>query len=55
MTILLSYTNRVVIVRELTAWVCNVVLIKCIFGSGKPKGAGILGGRVRGPDEGKGS
>ncbi len=25
-------------VRELMGRVCNVVLIKCIFGSGKPKG-----------------
>ncbi len=26
------------VVRELMGWVRNVVLIKCIFGSGKPKG-----------------
>jgi hypothetical protein len=35
-------------------WVRNVVLIKCIFGSGKPKGARILGERVHGPGEGTG-
>ncbi len=32
-------------------WVRNVNLIKCIFGSGKPGGVGILGGRVYEPAE----
>jgi hypothetical protein len=41
-------------VCELMGWVRNVVLIKCIFGSGKPGGVGILGGRVQGPGEGTG-
>jgi hypothetical protein len=35
-------------------WVRNVVLIKCIFGSGKPRGVGISGGRVYEPGEGTG-
>jgi hypothetical protein len=30
-------------VRELMGWVRNVVLIKCIFGSGKPKGGRDFG------------
>ncbi len=41
-------------VSELVGWVRNVVLIKCIFGSGKPRGVGILGGRVYEPVEGMG-
>jgi hypothetical protein len=42
-------------VRELMGRVHNIVLIKCIFGSGKPKwGVGILGGRVHGSGEGTG-
>ncbi len=32
-----------VIVRELVGWVRNVVLIECIFGSGKPKGGRDFG------------
>ncbi len=32
-------------------WVRNVALIKCIFGSGKPRGVGISGGRVYEPGE----
>jgi hypothetical protein len=32
------YTTSVITVRELMGWVRNVVLIKCIFGTGKPKG-----------------
>ncbi len=43
-----------IIVSELVGWVRNVVLIKCIFGSGKPRGVGILGGRVYEPVEGTG-
>ncbi len=39
-------------VSELVGWVRNVVLIKCIFGSGKPRGVGILGERVYEPAEG---
>ncbi len=39
-------------VSELVGWVRNVVLIKCIFGFGKPRGVRILGGRVYGPGEG---
>jgi hypothetical protein len=35
-------------------WVRNVVLIKCIFGSKKPGGVGILGERVYEPGEGTG-
>ncbi len=31
------------LVRELMGWVRNVVLIKCIFGSGKPKGGRDFG------------
>jgi hypothetical protein len=31
----------VVHVSELVGWVRNVVLIKCIFGSGKPGGSGF--------------
>jgi hypothetical protein len=30
-------------VRDHLVWVHNVVQIECIFGSGKPQGAGILG------------
>ncbi len=30
-------------VRDHLVWVHNVVLIECIFGSGKPQGVGILG------------
>ncbi len=41
-------------VSELMGWVRNVVLIKCIFGSGKPWGVGISGGRVDRPGEGMG-
>ncbi len=41
-------------VSELMGWVRNVVLIKCIFGSGKPRGVGISGGRVNEPSEGMG-
>ncbi len=33
----------------------NVVLIKCILDLGNPRGVGILGGRVHGPGEEKGS
>jgi hypothetical protein len=43
-----------IIVRELMGRVRNVVLIKCIFESGKPKGAGILGGRAHGSNGGTG-
>jgi hypothetical protein len=43
-----------VTVSELVGWVCNVVLIKCIFGSGKPRGVGISGRRVYEPGEGMG-
>ncbi len=39
---------------KLVGWVRNVVLIKCIFGSGKPRGVGISGGRVYEPAEGMG-
>jgi hypothetical protein len=44
-----------VVVRELMGRVRNVVLIKRIFGSGKPKGVGILGGRVRNTWAGEGT
>jgi hypothetical protein len=37
------YTAYIAIVRELMGWVRNVVLIKCIFGSGKPKGGRDFG------------
>jgi hypothetical protein len=40
------------IVSELMGWVSNVVLIKCIFGTGGPRGGGISGGRVYEPGEG---
>ncbi len=43
-----------VLVSELMGWVRNVVLIKCIFGSGKPRGVGISDGRVYEPGEGMG-
>jgi hypothetical protein len=33
----------------------NVVLIKCILDLGNPRGVRILGGRVHGPGEEKGS
>jgi hypothetical protein len=33
----------IVIVSELMGWVRNVVLIKCIFGSGKPRGGQDFG------------
>jgi hypothetical protein len=46
--------NGVTTVSELVGWVRNVVLIKCIFGSGKPRGVGISGGRVYEPGEGMG-
>jgi hypothetical protein len=35
--------SRTVTVRDHLVWVHNVVLIECIFGSGKPRGVGILG------------
>ncbi len=35
--------------RDLMGRVCNGALIKCTLGPGKPKGVGILGGRVQGP------
>ncbi len=41
-------------VSELMGWVRNVVLIKCLFGSGKPRGVGISGRRVYEPGEGMG-
>ncbi len=41
-------------VSELMGWVRNVALIKCIFGSGKPRGVRISGGRVYEPGEGMG-
>ncbi len=44
----------ILFVSELVGWVRNVVLIKCIFGFGKPRGVGILGGRVYEPGEGTG-
>jgi hypothetical protein len=34
---------RVLGVRDLLDLVHNVILIECIFGSGKPRGVGILG------------
>jgi hypothetical protein len=34
--------------------VCNGALIKCTLGLGKPKGGGILGGRLQGPGEEQG-
>ncbi len=42
----------IITVSELVGWVRNVVLIKCIFGSGKPKrgrdfGGGGYNGQVR--------
>jgi hypothetical protein len=38
-------------VREHKGWVCNVALIKCTLGPGKPpRRVGILEGRVQGPD-----
>jgi hypothetical protein len=40
----INQSNSVSInVRELMGWVRNVVLIKCIFGSGKPKGGRDFG------------
>ncbi len=42
-------------VRELMGRVRNVVLIKCILDLGNPRGVGILGVRVHGPGEEKGS
>ncbi len=41
-------------VSELMGWVRNVVLIKCRFESGKPRGVGISGRRVYEPGEGMG-
>jgi hypothetical protein len=35
--------NTTCIVRELMGWVRNVALIKCIFGSRKPKGGRDFG------------
>jgi hypothetical protein len=32
----------------------NVVLIKCIWDLGNPRGVGIMGGRVHGPGEEQG-
>ncbi len=46
--------NGATTVSELVGWVRNVVLIKCIFGSGKPRGVRISGGRVYEPGEGMG-
>jgi hypothetical protein len=37
------YSRIMLIVRDHLVWVHNVVLIECIFGSGKPRGVGILG------------
>jgi hypothetical protein len=51
---IMSPKCAIINVCELMGWVRNVVLIKCIFGSGKPRGVGILGGRVQGPGEGTG-
>ncbi len=48
---LLHLQTLVLSVSELVGWVRNVALIKCIFGSGKPRGVGILGGRVYEPSE----
>jgi hypothetical protein len=44
----------IISVSELVDWVRNVILIQCIFGSGKPRGVGTLGERVYEPDEGTG-
>ncbi len=41
-------------VRELMGWVRNVALIKCIFGSGKPKGGRDFGWEGHGSDGGTG-
>ncbi len=50
----LDGNSLVLTVSELMGWVRNVVLIKCIFGSGKPRGVGISGRRVYEPGEGMG-
>jgi hypothetical protein len=34
---------KLLLVRDLLDMIHNVILIKCIFGSGKPRGGGILG------------
>jgi hypothetical protein len=52
---LIRVRSRTLIVRELMGRVPNVVLIKCILDLGNPRGVGILGGRVHGPGEEKGS
>jgi hypothetical protein len=41
-------------VSELMGRVRNVVLIECIFGSGKPRGVGISGKGPHGLNEGNG-
>ncbi len=46
--------EAIAVVCELMGWVRNVILIKCTFGSGKPKGAGILGGKGMWARGGKG-
>ncbi len=42
----------IVIVSEHLGWVRNIVLIKCIFGSGKPGGVGISSKGLHGLNEG---
>jgi hypothetical protein len=49
-----THICTVICVSELMGWVRNVVLIKCIFRSGKPRGVGISGRRVYEPGEGMG-
>jgi hypothetical protein len=49
-----NFAIHIIIVSELMGWVRNVILIKCIFGSGKPRGVEISGGRVYEPSEGMG-
>jgi hypothetical protein len=50
-----SAASRKVSVRDLLDLVHNVILIECIFGSGKPRGVGILGkGEYMGYWESKG-
>jgi hypothetical protein len=47
-----TFTPFIISVSEHLGRVCNVVLIKCIFGSGKPRGVGISGKGPHGLNEG---
>jgi hypothetical protein len=47
------FFTRVGVVLDLVSQVRDVVLVMCIFSSGKPQGVGILGRGVYGEGDGK--